>query len=124
MKLERERSSGVPLIDGYGNGGFRIAGQHYDGSVLVFADGVVAWEAARAEDISPQGLAPVQERGVAVELLLLGCGARLQPVPEPVRHMLAGLGIRVEPMDTGAACRTYNVLALEDRAVAAALIAV
>jgi uncharacterized protein len=32
--------------------------------------------------------------------------------------------VALEPMDTGAACRTYNVLMAEDRRVAAALIAV
>ncbi|HKX10772.1 MAG TPA: Mth938-like domain-containing protein, partial [Stellaceae bacterium] len=31
-------------------------------------------------------------------------------------------GISLEPMDTGAACRTYNVLLGEDRRVAAALL--
>jgi uncharacterized protein len=38
--------------------------------------------------------------------------------------LLGRAGIAVEPMDTGAACRTYNVLATEERRVAAALIAV
>ena len=31
-------------------------------------------------------------------------------------------GIAIEAMDTGAACRTYNVLLAEDRLVAAALL--
>jgi uncharacterized protein len=34
---------------------------------------------------------------------------------------LLNRGIGLEVMDTGAACRTYNVLASEGRAVAAAL---
>jgi uncharacterized protein len=59
-----------------------------------------------------------------VEVLLLGCGLRLiQPGPA-FRAELKALGVVVEPMDTGAACRTYNVLLSEDRRVAAALIAV
>ena len=45
-------------------------------------------------------------------------------VPEALRGLLRAAGIVLEPMDTGAACRTYNVLAAEGRRVAAALIAV
>jgi uncharacterized protein len=45
----------------------------------------------------------------------------------PVRDLRQGFaefGVAVEAMDTGAACRTYNVLLAEARPVAAALIAV
>jgi uncharacterized protein len=43
-------------------------------------------------------------------------------VPAPLRTALRTAGIALEAMDTGAACRTYNVLVAEDRRVAAALI--
>jgi uncharacterized protein len=48
----------------------------------------------------------------------------MSPVPPALRAALRGAGIAVEPMDTGAACRTFNVLLAEGRRVAAALIAV
>jgi uncharacterized protein len=57
-----------------------------------------------------------------VEILSLGTGLRMAPVPAPLRLALKRAGIAVEPMDTGAACRTYNVLVAEDRRVAAALL--
>jgi len=41
-----------------------------------------------------------------------------------VRRAFAEAGLALEPMDTGAACRTYNVLLAEGRPVGAALIAV
>jgi uncharacterized protein len=41
-----------------------------------------------------------------------------------LRASLRAKGIVIEPMDTGAACRTYNVLAAEGRKVAAALVVV
>jgi len=63
-------------------------------------------------------------RSGAVELLLFGQGARMAPVPPALRQGLREAGIGLEPMDTGAACRTYNVLAAEGRRIAAALIAV
>jgi uncharacterized protein len=44
-------------------------------------------------------------------------------VPSALRQGLRAGGIVVDAMDTGAACRTYNVLLAEERRVAAALIA-
>ena len=57
-----------------------------------------------------------------IELLLLGCGRRMAPPPSGLRQALRQAGIVLEVMDTGAACRTYNVLLSEERRVAAALL--
>jgi uncharacterized protein len=43
-------------------------------------------------------------------------------VPPALRDGLRRIGITVDPMDTGAACRTYDVLLTEGRRVAAALL--
>ena len=58
------------------------------------------------------------------EILLIGCGPASALLAPAIRRMLEEAGLGVEIMDTGAACRTFNVLLSEDRAVAAALIAV
>lgn len=42
-----------------------------------------------------------------VELLLVGVGARAQPLPSGIYQHLRARGIGVEIMDTGAACRTF-----------------
>ncbi len=67
--------------------------------------------------------APVVARG-DVEILLLGCGRRMGILPPALRQGLRASGIVVDAMDTGAACRTYNVLLAEERRVAAALIGI
>ena len=54
----------------------------------------------------------------------MGCGPNFILPPEELRTGLKEHGIVLEWMDTAAACRTYNVLAIEERAVAAALVAV
>ncbi|TGT19415.1 hypothetical protein EN817_31340, partial [Mesorhizobium sp. M3A.F.Ca.ET.174.01.1.1] len=59
-----------------------------------------------------------------VEILLVGTGKDLRPLPAALRAAMKEAGISADPMSTGAAVRTYNVLLAEDRAVAAALIAV
>ena len=56
------------------------------------------------------------------ELVIFGSGARQQFVHPRLYQSLIAAGIGIETMDTLAACRTYNVLASEDRHVIAALI--
>ena len=62
--------------------------------------------------------------GPIVELLLLGCGKTTWFLPLPLRDELKEMGLVLEPMDTGAACRTFNVLLGENRRIAAALMLV
>jgi uncharacterized protein len=111
-------------IDAYGNGGFRFAGMSHRGSILCLPSGIYAWPPARPEDISLATLAPALTERDALDLLLIGSG-RLGVMPAgDVRQRFADLGVALESMDTGAACRTYNVLLAEARPIAAALIAV
>jgi len=113
------------VIASYRGGGFTIAGIRHVGSILLFRDRVLPWPVAEVAAIDAEALAAAMAASAApVELVLLGCGARLVPVAPPLRLALKSRGIAVEPMDTGAACRTFNVLTAEERRVAAALIAV
>jgi uncharacterized protein len=116
--------AGRQLIRRYGDGGFEIAGVRHDGSVLVMAEQTLAWPPSSAGDIDFDSLAPCVSPEADVTVLLIGTGVRLVPVPAELRVRLRAHGIGVEAMDTGAACRTFNVLLSEERAVAAALIAV
>ena len=117
---------GRQIVESYGEGRFRIGGQLYPGAVLVFPERTLAWPVALAGEASLENLEPILAAGRtgAVDLLLFGQGPRMALVPADLRRGLRAAGIVVEPMDTGAACRTYNVLMAEGRLVAAALIAV
>ena len=111
------------MIQGYGAGKFRIAGQVHEGSVLVFAERTVAWSVGEAADITLESLA--EAIGASdVDILIIGCGAAFEPPPKGLREGLKEEGVALEWMDTGAACRTFNVLLAEDRAAAVALIAI
>jgi uncharacterized protein len=92
--------------------------------VLVLPQRTIAWAVTDAADIAPDNLAAVIEAVPRVEVLLVGCGARAGFIPPARRNALRAHGITVEVMDTGAACRTYNVLLAEGRRVAAALLPV
>jgi uncharacterized protein len=112
---------GRQIIERYAASGFRVSGVIYTGSVLVFPERTLPWGPTSARAITLESLAAVVEHG-AVRILLLGLGRRAPALAPDLRAALRGLGITPEPMDTGAACRTYNVLLGEDRPVAAGLL--
>jgi uncharacterized protein len=115
--------AGPQLIQGYEAGGFRIGGTRHTGSVLVLPEQILAWPVTSPEEITAGSLAPIRMADPAVEILVLGCGARFVLIPAELRTALKADGITVEAMATGAACRTYNLLLAENRRVGAALIA-
>lgn len=124
MEITPLIAAGRLLVHSYGNGGFTIGEGRYTGSQLLLPDRVLPWEVAGIEDVTSASLAEVLAHEPRVEILLLGCGARVRPAPPGLHDELRSAGIAAEFMDTGAACRTFNVLVGEDRRVAAALIAV
>jgi uncharacterized protein len=117
-------TSPTQSIDAYGGGGFRIGGQAYRGSILVLPESVEPWPVADIAELTVDSLSPVAAASAGIELLLIGCGARIALIPPALRQAMREKGVVIDAMDTGAACRTYNVLRGEGRQVAAALIAV
>ena len=124
MEISPLSSAGRQAIHSYGDGGFRVSGRRYYGSILVFPTGTLAWPVTAAETISIDCLAQMSAAMPRVEILLLGTGRRILTVPPEVLRHYRDAGFAIDVMDTGAACRTFNLLAAEDRRVAAALIAV
>ncbi len=108
------------VIERYGASGFQVSGVAHSGAILVLPQATHPWPIAALAEATPASLAPAVE--AAVHILLLGCGKHIAPVPQALREELRAHGIVIEAMDTGAACRTYNVLLAEDRRVAAALL--
>lgn len=114
---------GQQLVNSYGDGGFRVSGVRHEGSVLIFTEETVAWPVTTMDELTVDALQAVIEAEPAVEILLIGCGASMAFIDESIRRPLREKGITIDSMDSGAAVRTYNVLLLEGRRVAAALIA-
>lgn len=115
---------GRAAIEAYGNGGFRFAGMSHRGSILCLPSGIWAWEAVTPADFDEAAFATVLAETAPIDMLLVGTGDRLVPLPRPLHEALRARGLRADPMATGAAVRTYNVLLAENRRVAAALLAV
>jgi len=122
--ITEARFPGRAPIDAYGNGGFRFADMSHRGSILALPGGIEAWPVDAVGALTPEHLAPILRERDAIEILLFGVGPTFQPLPEAAAGRLAEAGLTPDLMNTGAAVRTYNVLLAENRAVAAALIAV
>lgn len=123
MELTRQAPADRQLIQSYAGGKFRVSDVIYQGSVIVTPKATLPWTVLRLEDITLDSFAPLLTGEIKIDVCLLGCGARMQRLPAELRAALKEKGLVVEPMDTGAACRTYNMLIAENRMVAAALIA-
>jgi uncharacterized protein len=81
---------------------------------------VLDWPVQRLSAMTSDDLKPIL--ALAPEIVLFGGGARLVWPPASIIGELQEQRIGVEVMDTAAACRTYNILMLEGRRVAAALL--
>jgi uncharacterized protein len=112
---------GRQIIQSYGPGRFRINDEQRHGPLLVFPERVEAWDVTDFASLTIDSFAQVIAAEPRPEVMLLGCGDKQQLVPSALRAALRQHGIVVDMMDTGAACRTYNVLLTEERRVVAAL---
>lgn len=112
------------LIQAYGDGGFKVTGVAYSGSIVVYADQTVEWAASALDEITPENLAEITARKDDIDILLVGCGPTFAAIPKGLRAFLKEHDIVLEWMDSGAAARTFNVLIAEERRVAAAILAV
>jgi len=121
MRFAQDSTSGINLIRAYGNGELRVNEDLYRGAVILSAATVIA--EANIHNLDDLIALPVSRTlALEPELVLLGTGARqiFPPAAYSAQFLRAGIGFEV--MDTGAACRTFNVLVGEQRRVAALLL--
>ena len=111
-------------IDAYGKGGFVFAGMSHRGSLLCLPDAIWAWPVSKPAEINEESLTRVFEAANIIDTLILGSGAEVWIPPKELREALRAVHIVLDPMQTGPAIRTYNIMIGERRRVAAALIAV
>jgi uncharacterized protein len=122
--IRKAHYPGRAPVDAYGNGGFRFADMSHRGSILCLPSGIHGWRPEDPAKFKLEDFERVFQQADGIEILLVGTGTELRPLPPALRQAFREAGISADPMSTGAAVRTYNVLLAEDRAVAAALVAV
>ncbi len=111
-------------IDAYGNGGFRFADMSHRGSVICLPSGIYGWEGSAEAPFAGGRLLKALEEGEAIRFMLFGTGRDIQRIPPAIADRFRRAGISCDPMSTGAAVRTYNIMLGEGRPVGAALVAV
>jgi len=124
MEIREAHFPGRAPLDAYGNGGFRFAEMSHRGSILCVPSGIYGWNLEDPSQFSAEAFQRVLAEQEDIEVLLVGTGPDLRPLRPDLKDIFRAAGILADPMSTGAAVRTYNVLLSEDRAVAAALLAV
>ena len=124
MKLYQDNHANTNVITGYGDDHVMISKTRHEGNVLVSAVQVVSdWAPNAGGDLaglSAEDLARAAELGA--EILIVGTGRRQRFPQPPLLRGLVEARVGFEFMDFAAACRTYNILVGEGRAVTLALL--
>ena len=111
-------------IEAYGKGGFAFADMSHRGSLLCLPDAIWTWQVTRPAEIDEYALSRVFKAANSIDTLIVGTGTEVWMPPTVLREALRTVRVVLDPMQTGPAIRTYNIMLGERRRVAAALIAV
>lgn len=122
MKIELDSSSTHPYhINSYTQGLIVIGDEHFTSSLIITPSIMINnWAPKTFQDIATHHLNQIMQ--LKPEIILLGTGAKQHFLSSEISLSISELNIGFEVMDTGAACRSYNILLQEDRHVAAALL--
>jgi len=120
VKIQLAGAPGRNTFTAYGDGYVMVNGARHETNLIVLPDRVLPWRTAGFDALAVEDFAELA--ALDLEVVLLGTGARLRFPHPQVTRPLAAAGIGLEVMDMQAACRTYNILASEERRVAAALL--
>ena len=117
MQLSEIQYKTATPIDGYGPGFFRVAGEALKGSICLTAESASTW--GGFDDLQ------VLEKLIGrVDVVLVGTGESMTPIPTPFRNAFETANLGVDPMTSPSACRTFNVPLAEGRRVAVLLLPV
>jgi uncharacterized protein len=114
-------SKGRQLIESYGDGAFKISGVVYNAPVIVFPESCFSPDYFEADESNFRLLREVFQTSYSPSVLLFGTGKSTSLIPEIEKEFVRQQNCVLDIMNTGAACRTFNVLCAEDRRVAAVL---
>jgi len=112
---------GQQIIQSYAAGLFKVSGISYDHAIIVMPQQTTPWHDAprKIEDLTLNNFQTLLTQSDDIDVVLFGTGTQMKFIPPSLRQELSAAGLPLDIMDTGAACRTYNVLMAEGRRVAA-----
>lgn len=120
MKLNLERNPNLNLVTGYGAGHLMINKVRHDGNLVISGDRILSdWAQGGFDGLTEDDFGALLV--LQPEVVIVGTGSHLRFPQHVLLRPLIEAGVGFEIMDLAAACRTYNILASEGRAVIAAV---
>ena len=114
MKMIMESPRGANLVNRYAAQEIVIGEQVFRDALVVTPDTLLSNLAATSlSDLTCEALQSVI--ALRPDVILATHAGPAMPAPTPLRKLLEPLRVALEPMNAGAACRTYNVLVQEGR---------
>ena len=123
MKLTEAFDENVYIVDSYTEHSVTINGRDFSRSTAVSANNLIEnWvdDAIHVDTLLIEHFEKLFE--IQPEVIILSTGDKTQFPPIELRAAIMKRNIGLEVMDTGAACRTYNVLLAEGRRVLLAIL--
>lgn len=120
MELEREQGIGLAIRSYQAGCIIETDAGSYSSSLIITPKQVMPWRPMKLSDLTAADLYTLLD--FTPKIILLGTGQSLQFPPIELWRDVIEKNIGYEIMDTAAACRTYNVLMSENRAVVAGLL--
>jgi uncharacterized protein len=118
MRLALESDPSLNLVRSYGPGVIIVGEQELRRPCVIAPHEILAdWSATSVSELTEQQFAMLLT--TQVNIVLLGTEQAAQLPSAAIRALCRSKGIALETMNLGAACRTYNILASEQRAVVA-----
>src|ERR1700679_4138095 len=120
MRLALESDPSINLVRSYGDGVITVGERQLRGPCVIAPHALSAdWAATSVVELTEEQFAKLLS--TQANIVLLGSNEASPLAPAAIRAVCRSKGIALETMNLGAACRTYNILASEERAVVAGL---
>ena len=120
MQFNLDQDENLNLIRSYADGSVRLRDQTLSENFIITTTQTIPWSATSCLDLLEEHMDQILSLGP--EVVLLGSGPKLVFPPHNMMVLALSRGVGFETMDTAAACRTFNILAMEGRNVVAALL--
>ncbi|XP_021573291.1 NADH dehydrogenase [ubiquinone] 1 alpha subcomplex assembly factor 3 isoform X2 [Carlito syrichta] len=119
--LQRE-SPQTMYINSYNSHGFTVNGNRVFGPCALLPYSVVQWNVGSHQDITEESFSLFWMLEPRIEIVVVGTGDRTEQLQPQVLRAMRQRGVAVEVQDTPNACATFNFLCHEGRVTGAALI--
>ncbi|KAJ1637893.1 NADH dehydrogenase 1 alpha subcomplex assembly factor 3 [Pavlovales sp. CCMP2436] len=121
-KIDTSDHKRFMLINSYFSNGFKVAGLQLAGSVCISPQASFLWNTRSLAEITAESLSFIPLLEPSIDIVVIGCGRRVEQLDPSVRRFLDKERISLEVQTSPNACATFNFLNQESRSVLALLL--